>query len=266
MIKQVTGYPGHIPAGLVVAAVLMPIPAVPARAGMVLLNPSPDQYAGNLSMGTVVAHARFRVDNNNWDMLLDRDGRPGNGNDLGQADLGHIAAMNGFWYRFRLAYSPVGGFALRMTNLTTGVGRELSWSGPPPAFNALRLESRAAGTATMEAGLNVRDLVWQVGSPHHTVGLFGNLDVYSPVGGPSVTASNWLLADFDLSSTAWEIQALLRPAMAGTGNPQERLRLYLDVMDVPAVPAVPEPLPAVLLGLGTLALLATSRLRPQGSA
>ena len=266
MKKQVTAYPGHIPVGLVVAAVLMPIPAVPARAGMVLLNPSPGQYAGDLSSGMLVAHARFRVDNNNWDMLLDRDGHPGNGNDLGQANLGGIPAMNGFWHGFRLAYSPVGGLAFQVTNLTTGVGRELFWSGPPPAFNALRLESRASGTATMEAGLDVRDLAWRVGPPHDTLGAFGNLDVHSPINGPSALACNWLLADFDLSSTEWEVHGLLRPAMAGTGNPQERLRLYLDIMDVPAAPAVPEPLPAVLLGLGTLALLATARVRSSGTA
>ncbi len=266
MKRLITAAPAWLSAGLVAAAVWLSISAAPAWGGMVLLNPSSDQYAGDLSTGTVVAHARFRVDNNNWDMLLDRDGYPGSGNDLGQADLGTLAAMNGLWHGFRLTYSPAGGFAFRVTNPATGLGRELSWAGPSPAFNALRLQSRALGTATMEVGLDVRELAWQVGSPHDTRGTLGNLDVYSPIGGPSVLADNWLLADFDLASTEWEISGLLRPAMAGTGNPQERLRLYLDVMDVPAHPAVPEPLAAVLLGLCTLALLVTGRLRSPRAA
>jgi len=266
MKKWIATNPARMSIGFVAVLAWMSISAAPAWGGMVLLNPSSDQYAGDLSAGTVVAHARFRLDNNNWDLLLDRDGHPGNGNDLGQADLGTLAAMNGLWHGFRLAYSPVRGFAFRVTNLATGLGRELSWAGPPPAFNALRLQSRALGSATMEVGLDVRDLTWQVGSPHGTQGTLGSLDVYSPISGPSVVASNWLLADFDLASTEWEISGLLRPAMAGTGNPQERLRLYLDVMDVPAHPAVPEPLAAALLGLGALVLLATGRLRSPRAA
>lgn len=114
-----------------------------ARGDVIWVNPAADKVTGDPLSGVLAAHARYRVDHNNWDALLARDHTPGNGNDLGTLHLGNNSGMHSIWFNFTLDYHVGSGFSFALVNTGTGSQQLVNWSGAlPGSFNTLNLEAR----------------------------------------------------------------------------------------------------------------------------
>lgn len=230
-----------------------------AQAQFVAINPDPSSVSGNPLEGSLVAHARYRVDNNNWDMLFDRDRTPGNGNDLGTLNIGNIAAMSGRWYDFSLQFDPKAAFTFSIVDRATGKQALIKWgSDLPTDFNVLSLEPRALGTTTQSRALDLTNLKLSFTDFAPAVsGAFPDMAVASNFGPTPVNSvkSAYAMADFNLASVAWMLTGSFKPTVSGstTGNPQEALRFYIDARQSGATfcpPPAPEPGTLLLVAAG----------------
>jgi len=232
--------------------------AAAAHAQFVAINPDPADVTGDPLDGSLVAHARYRVDKNNWDMLFDHDRTPGNKNDLGTLNIGNVANMSGRWYDFSLQFDPKSAFTFSIIDRDTGLQNTIRWERDlPSAFNVLSLESRALGTGNQSRALDLTDLKlsFQDFAPSVS-GEFGDLSVASEKDPKPVNSvkSAYAMADFNLGSVAWMLTGSFKPTVIGNdGNPQEALRLYIDVRQSSATvcaPAIPEPGTLLLVAAG----------------
>lgn len=223
--------------------------AASALAGIV--NVAPGSYTGDPTGGSLAAHARFRVDTGNWDMLLDRDRQPENGS-IGTRNLG--SNFNNQWLSFSITNVPGTGLSFRMWSAS--FDQTIPWSGAlPSSFDTILLESRATldSNQTGTRSLSVQNLSF---AGQTSTGTWGNLSV-SQTGPGTQLASTFAWADYNLATASWTLSGQLmanNAAIGGNLNPSERLRLYFDFRDtdVALLTAVPVPGAALLgaLGLG----------------
>jgi hypothetical protein len=236
------------------AATLCLAAATTACAGVIYLDPT--NYSGDPTAGANAAHARFRVDYGAWDLLLDRDRAPKNGNDLRSVNLGNTAKMNGVWWAFTLDYTPEDGLTYTVTGADEKKGHTLKWKKDEiTSFDTITLESRAFASVTQSRSLDVRDLAFAIGGDHEVRGAFHDLDVASVAGsGLDHHASSFAWANMDLSLTPWTLSGRLRPTVEGSNakeNASENLRLYVDLRNNPGGGGTaPEPGTLVLLAAG----------------
>ncbi len=232
--------------------------AATAQAQFVSINPDSADVKGNPLDGSLVAHARYRVNNINWDMLFDRDRTPGNNNDLGTLNIGSITEMSGRWYDFNLSYSPKTFFTFSIIDRDSNKQSLIKWSSDlPSAFNVLSLETRAQGTTSQSRALDLTNLKLSFsGSAPRVDGAFDTLSVSSDLGPKPVNSikTAYALADFNLGSVAWMLTGSFRPTITGSsGNPEDSLHLYIDARQSSATfcsPAVPEPGTLILVAAG----------------
>jgi hypothetical protein len=231
--------------------------ATSALAGVIYLNPAEPTF--DPTAGALVAHARFKVSDNAWDMVLDRDATSGNGNDVGTRDLGNVTVLTSDWWNVTLAYLPSTGLTYTAVSDSGQHTGTLSWTGTAiTGFDTIVLESRAHASHTQTRSLEVRDLAFAVGGGDGVLGIFPNLDVASVAGaGADVRASTFAWADFDLSQTAWTLTGRVRPTVTGTGpadNPGDNLRLFVELRDSGGVTA-PESASLTLILTGALLMV-----------
>lgn len=220
-----------------------------AEAAVTLTTPSSDPASGS-----VLANARFRVDNNAWDIFLDDTPSPTVGSP--QANLGNIIALSGKSIDLLLKYDSTEG-ELTFTLTPDGGSATNLTIDKDESFDQIILQPRAlADKDGRHQKLQLTDVTFTYDDGTGTSSESfapGALDVEAEFTGSSVNDVTYGLieSNTDLSLIDWEIAATLLPEVLGTGNPSERLKLDIFL--------IPEPAAATLLGLPLLLARRTRR-------
>ncbi|MCK6371394.1 MAG: VPLPA-CTERM sorting domain-containing protein [Gammaproteobacteria bacterium] len=225
--------------------------SVTAQALTLSLNASPAGFT-EVSGGTV-SDSRYRISNNNWDMIIAPAGNPISG--FAQSNLGNDAALSGNTYAFEAKYTAGTGYSFQIFGSFNGgtlVDPLVSWTtadgakngkSPTDSYNAILLNARADGVSTM----TISDLAFSISGASTS----GSLASPMAVAGGSM--QQWLVADGSLSGTSWTLTGKLNgTGAAAVGDEGLKFDVYTKNVSLVPVPAAAWLLASALGGLAGL--------------
>ncbi len=242
----------------------------PLAAASIYIN-DPGTTTNGVFTGTGRGEARFRVDNNNWDLALGNT-VPGS---AVTANVGNLNQLRNVDYYFSLTHNPNGQLTFRVQNSVTNAVTTLNFLLSNPDFNVIRIQGTATAQPTRSTRIN--DLQFAIGCCQvygDTQGLANLLITPStPAGGlptfpgdAAGTKSNWIVSDTNLGTLAWRLTGTVRFGQTTNQNPSENLKMSITLgkytivnFGTPAIPEVPEPRTYLLMGTGLCAMVLLGR-------